>query len=100
MCIRDRGRAVRAGVELGLTGFVLGLAARHTSACGGCPRDRVAPSVAHFTLGAKQGDGELEVLKGVEGLVDAGKSQVGDLVELSQRSEEGHPDLCLLYTSD
>ena len=48
---------------------------------------------SHFTLGAQQGDRGLEVVEAVERLVDAGESQVGDLVELAQRSQDGQPDL-------
>src|SRR6478735_6357902 len=45
------------------------------------------------TLGAQEGDGRLEVLETVEGLVDGGETQVGDLVELAQRLEDGQADL-------
>src|SRR3954452_18118556 len=42
-------------------------------------------------LGPQQGDRRLEVLERVEGLVDGGEPQVGDLVELTQRLERGQP---------
>src|SRR6478672_3590283 len=45
------------------------------------------------TLGAQEGDGRLEVVEGVEGLVDGGEAQVRDLVELAQRLEDGQADL-------
>src|SRR5690349_7517029 len=41
-----------------------------------------------LALGAQQGDRGLEVLERLERLVDAGEPQVGDLVELAQRSED------------
>src|SRR5689334_8918341 len=46
-----------------------------------------------FALGAKQGDRTLEVLEDVERLVDAREAQVRDLVELTERAEDGEPDL-------
>ena len=64
-----------------------GVAAPVPAASGpGAPPRRV-------TLGAQEGDGGLEVLEGVEGLVDGGEAQVGDLVELAQRLEDGQADL-------
>ena len=42
------------------------------------------------------GDGRLEVLERLERLVDAGEPQVGDLVELAQRPEDGQADLVRL----
>src|SRR4051794_33424447 len=48
------------------------------------------------TLGPQQGDGGLEVLERVEGLVDAGEAEVGDLVELAERLEDGQADLVRL----
>src|SRR5579864_4066312 len=35
----------------------------------------------------------LEVVDGTEGVVDAGKAQVGDFVELTQRAEDGQANL-------
>ena len=43
-------------------------------------------------LGAAQlGDGGLEVLQGVEGGVDRGEAQVGDLIQLTQRAQDRQP---------
>ena len=53
---------------------------------GSSPARRVA-------LGAQEGDLGLEVVGGLEGPVDAGEPQVGDLVELAQRAEDGQADL-------
>src|SRR4051794_15655404 len=47
-------------------------------------------------LGPQQSDGRLEVLQGLEALVDARESEVRDLVELTQRPENGQPDLVRL----
>ena len=47
-------------------------------------------------LGAQQGDGGLEVLEVVEGLVDGGEPEVGDLVELPERLEHSQADLVRL----
>src|SRR5690348_9166067 len=44
-------------------------------------------------LGPQQGDGRLEVLQGLEALVDARESEVGDLVELAQGREDRQSDL-------
>ena len=41
----------------------------------------------------EHGDLGLEVVGGLEGPVDAGEAQVGDLVELAQRPEDRQPDL-------
>ena len=41
----------------------------------------------------QQGNRCLEVLEGVERLIDARESQVGDLVELPQRREDGQPNV-------
>src|SRR6266542_6958608 len=39
------------------------------------------------------GDGLVEVVDGTERLVHACEAQVGDLVELAQRTQDGEPDL-------
>src|SRR5699024_9811338 len=39
-------------------------------------------------LAAQRGDGVFEVGQGTEALVDAGESQVGDLIELAKRAED------------
>jgi hypothetical protein len=46
-----------------------------------------------LALGAEQGDLGLEVLERLEGPVDAGEAQVGDLVELAQRAQDRQPDV-------
>src|SRR5699024_10211789 len=45
------------------------------------------------SIGAQRIDRRFEVLEGVEALIDAGESQVGDLVEFAQRFEDGQPHL-------
>src|SRR5699024_5253277 len=42
-------------------------------------------------IGTQRIDRGLEVLEGVEALIDAGEAQVGDLVEFAQRIEDGQP---------
>ena len=42
---------------------------------------------------AQLGDGRLEILQGIEGGVDRGEAQVGDLVELAQRTEDRQADV-------
>src|SRR6476659_1175852 len=44
-------------------------------------------------LGAQVRDRLLEVVDGAEGLVDRGEAQVGDLVEVAQRTQDGQADL-------
>src|SRR5699024_7248480 len=44
-------------------------------------------------IGTQRIDRGLEVLEGVEALIDAGEAQVGDLVEFAQRIEDGQPHL-------
>ena len=44
-------------------------------------------------VAAQGGDLDLEVLGGLELLVDRGEAEVGHLVELAQRREDGHADL-------
>ena len=46
-----------------------------------------------FALGTEQGDLGLEVLQGLEAAVHRGEAQVGHLVELSQRAEDGQTHL-------
>ena len=46
-----------------------------------------------LALSAQEGDLGLEVLEGVERAVDGGEAQVGDLVELAQRAEDGQANL-------
>src|SRR6188768_529074 len=79
--LADDGRGCRSA---GTGGRLAAVGGRHPGS-GFLPR-RVA-------FGAQEGDGRLEVLEGVEGLVDGGEAQVGDLVELAQRLEDGQTDL-------
>src|SRR5699024_6571734 len=44
-------------------------------------------------IGTQRIDRGLEVLEGVEALIDTGEAQVGDLVEFAQRIEDGQPHL-------
>ena len=78
-------RCVLAGavvlVVLGGAGLALRAAGRRRG-CG------LRLDAGRLALGAQQRDRGLEVLEGVERLVDAGEPQVGDLVELAQRPED------------
>src|SRR5215203_4655666 len=71
-------------------------------ACGWClPRcvelgGRRGRLPQRVTLGPKERDGSLEVLEALPRLVDAGEPEVGDLVELAERLEDGHADLVRL----
>src|SRR5689334_6380206 len=47
-------------------------------------------------LGSQERDGPFEVLEALPRLVDAGEPEVGDLVELAERLEDGHADLVRL----
>src|SRR3954462_4008358 len=47
-------------------------------------------------LGTEQSDGRLEVVQGLEALVHTRESEVGDLVELTERIEDGEADLVRL----
>src|SRR6266508_792097 len=61
-------------------------------ACGGGPASM--SSVRSCPVRSPQlGDGLVEVVDGTERLVHAGEAQVGDLVELAQRTQDGEPDL-------
>lgn len=53
------------------------------------------PGIARFQcgVGTQRVDRRLEVFEGVEALVDAGESQVGDLVEFAQRFEDAQTHL-------
>src|SRR6266498_3606464 len=61
-------------------------------ACGGGPASM--SSVRSCPVRSPQlGDGLVEVVDGTERLVHACEAQVGDLVELAQRTQDGEPDL-------
>ncbi|MPM84278.1 hypothetical protein SDC9_131349 [bioreactor metagenome] len=79
----------------------LGRADRDRLADGRVVSDMADPSSAGWRLrvvggdrgraGPQGGDLGLEVLSGLELAVDTGEPQVGDLVELPERTEDGHP---------
>src|SRR5690606_30765173 len=68
-----------------------GVAVRRHLRVGG--RAAARRRLALLALDAQRRDRALEVLERVERLVDAREAQVGDLVELTQRTEDREPDL-------
>src|SRR5690606_14354159 len=55
---------------------------------------RVLPRGIRFlVLAAEQGDGVLEILERVEGLIDTREAQVRDLIEFAKRREDRESDL-------
>src|SRR6185369_6409564 len=56
--------------------------------------------IGAVVLNSQQGDRGFEVVEGVERLIDAREAKVGDLVELTQRREDGEPDVVRLDLGD
>src|SRR6476620_7404349 len=76
----------QVAVPLGGAGMPLTSGRRHTGVLG--LRSGARLDAGGISLGTQQRDRGLEVLEGVEGLVDAREAQVRHLVELAERAED------------